>query len=313
MLSDLWARITKNPGYKLLSIVLAFAAWVYVQGDTQQESKMRVPVVWSVPDGLATAEPLPRTAMLEVRGTRLAMRAAASAPVQVVLDVRELGIGAHALELDATLVQGLPPGVEALSVAPAAVRFVLDDVVTRRLPLVADRVGSPAPGFRVQQITVDPPVVEVRGPREVLKALQSVAIAPVDVSGMASDAIVDVEVAPPRAVEIEEVRARAAVQVVPELEQRVFTGVPVSVWRQVDWRPEVDMIEVTLEGPTALMRGMTTEQVVAFVHLPDRPTRARYEATFGPERGLRIRVLHPGGEEVRVVAMEPQQVPVVQR
>ncbi len=314
MLRDLWARLIAHPAYKLLSVMLALTAWLYVQSNTVVESKLRIPVLWMVPDQLGTVEALPTMATLQLRGTRIAMRNANASAASLTMDLVQLGQGSHQLDLDPLGVRGLPAGVEVESVSPASLRVVLDELVNRRVPVLAEQVGEPAPGFRVEQITIDPSVVEVRGPRALLKGLDAVSITPLDVTGLAADAIVEVQVQPPRAVSLaEDVHARASVRVVPELEQRVFASVPVEVWRQPDWRSEVDTVEVTLEGPTGLIREMTTEEVVAFVHLPDRPERASYEAALGPERGLRVRVLHPGGEEVRVLSMEPMQIPVVQR
>ncbi len=314
MLRELWARLVSYPGYKVLSLLLALTAWLYVQSDTVVETKLRVPVDWAVPDDLGAIEPLPGTATLKLRGTRSAMRRAEEASPRLVMDLAQLGLGAHTLELFPEAVQGLPVGVEAVEVSPSSLSLTLDERVNRRVPVVAEQVGEPAPGFRVEGIVLEPSVVEVRGPRAVIKTLESVSIVPVDVSGMAVDTIVDVQLQPPRAVVLaDEVNARASVHVVPELEQRVFASVPVTVWRQPGWRADIDVVEITLEGPSGRVRDMTTEDVVAFVHLPDRPTRARYEATLGPERGLRVRVLHPGGDEVRVVSMEPMQVTVSQR
>jgi len=314
LIRDLWARLSHNAGYKALSVLLALTAWVYVQSNSVVESKLRVPVRFTFPDQLGTIEPLPSMVTLQIRGTRVAVRNAAEADARLAMDLEQLGQGAHQLDFDPLGVEGLPAGVEVVAVSPTSLRVALDELVRRRVQVVADQVGEPAPGFRVEQITLDPSVVEVRGPRAVLKDLEAVPIAPLDVSGMAADTIVDVQLQPPRAVELaEEVHARASVRVVPELEQRVFPSVPVAMWRQPDWRSGVDTVELTLEGPSGVIRGMTSEDVVAFVHLPDRPERSRYEATLGPERGLRVRVLHPGGEEVRVLSMEPMQIPVARR
>ncbi len=314
MLRDLWLRLTANPAYKLLSLLLALSAWLYVQSDTVVEGKLRVPVLWLVPADLGSVEPLPGTVTLQIQGTRIAMRNAQEAAPQLVMELDQLGQGSHTLELFPEAVTGLPPGIEVVEVSPGSLRVTLDEQVNRRVPVVAEAVGEPAPGFHVDGIVIDPSVVEVRGPRTVIRTVDSLPTVPVDVSGLAADAIVDVELQPPRAVSLaSDVRARASVRVVPELEQRVFASVPVTVWRQPDWRATVDTVEVTLEGPSGRIREMTTEEVAAFVHLPDRPTRGSYEATFGPERGLRVRVLQPGGDEVRVVSMEPMQVPVVRR
>jgi hypothetical protein len=102
------------------------------------------------------------------------------------------------------------------------------------------------------------------------------------------------------------------VSVAPNLEREVLTSVPVSVWNNTGaWRPSVQSVAVTLEGPAAELRQLTPEDVVAFVHLPDAPERSRYEAPYGPSEGVRLRILHGRSSRVTVVRVEPAAVEVV--
>ena len=245
VLRDLWSRLVANPAYKLLSLLLALTAWLYVQSDTVVESKIRVPVEWSVPEALGTIEPLPGTVAVTLRGTRIAVRNAQGSPLHLWVDLAPLGRGTHNLELFGSGVMGLPPGVEVVDVRPASMNVTLDEQITRRVPVVAESVGETAPGFHVDGIVVDPSVIEVRGPRAVIRSLETVPIVPVDISGLAADAIMEVRFQPPRSVELaHDVMARASVRVVPELEQRVFPAVPVTVWRQPGWVPVLSLIHI---------------------------------------------------------------------
>jgi YbbR domain-containing protein len=314
MRESLVALFSHNAAYKLLSVVLAALIWLYVQGDEVADAKVKARMSWSLPIGLTTTEQLPRTVQLTVRGTRAGIRRAQQARVELPVDISGLGSGDHAIDIDALGVRGLPSGLEVVATTPAAVRFVLDELTSQRVQLVSRTVGELEPGFRVESITLDPPVVDISGPRSVVTGLAQLDIVPIDVSGLAADAIFEVELDPPRSVGLaQDVRARAAVKVVPEVERRVIGGVPVAVWRHHDWRPNVQTVEVTLEGPSASLRDLGTEQVAAFVHLPDRVDAVRYDAPFGPDQGARLRVMHPGGEEVRVIDVQPSQVTVVRQ
>jgi len=295
-------------------VFLALSAWLYVQGDEVHETKLKARVAWTLPEGLTTTEQLPVTVTVLVRGTRQGVRTAEASTVIVPADLTDFSVGEHVVDLESMGVRGLPPGVDLLSVLPSAMRFVLDDVATRKVALDAKLVGDPAPGFAIASVSLDPAVVEVSGPRVVLADLPSIATKPIDVSGLAADTIVDVSFDPPRGVFVgDQAPPRAAIRMVPEVERRVLQGVPVYVWRNYDWRPEVAMVEVTVEGPAESLRQMGTEHVVAFVHLPDRPSDASYEAAHGPTEGVRLRILHPGGEEVDVISVSPNRVKVVQR
>jgi len=294
--------------------MLALTAWLYVQGDEVHETRLKARVAWTLPETLTTTEQLPVTVTVMVRGTRQGVRAAEASTVIVPADLSDFSVGEHVVDLGSMGVRGLPAGVEVLSVLPSAMRFVLDEVATRKVELDAELVGDPAPGFEVASVTLDPPVVEVSGPRVVLADLPSVATKPIDVSGLAADTIVDVSIDPPRGVfVVDDAQPRAAIRMVPMVERKVLEGVPVYVWRSYEWVPTVAMVEVTVEGPAEALRSMGTEHVVAFVHLPDRPGAASYEAAYGPTEGLRLRVLHPGGEGVEVVEVTPNRVKVERR
>jgi hypothetical protein len=314
MLGDWAARLVSNGRYKLLSVLLALAAWLYVQGDQVHETKVKARVAWTLPPDLTATEPLPPTVTVLVRGTRAGVRSSAVSALILPADLTGYGAGEHVLELEGLGVRGLPAGVEVLSVLPGAMRFELDEVATRKVELRPQLVGDPAPGFQVESVTLDPPVVEAAGPRVVLSDLPYLRTKPIDVSGLAADAFREVSVDPPRGIEVRTAApTRAAVQITPVLEQRQLQGVPVYVWRHPDWVPEVAMIDVRVQGPSASLRQLTSDSVAAFVHLPDKPTRASYDAPHGPTEGLRLRLLHPGGDEVEVLAVDPPQVRVVQR
>jgi hypothetical protein len=90
-------------------------------------------------------------------------------------------------------------------------------------------------------------------------------------------------------------------------------SVPVHIWQARGWRAIQDSVEVTLEGPAVALEGLDVTEVVAFVHIPDIPEKLRYEAPFGPLEGVRLRVLHPGGDDVKVIKVLPARVEVVRR
>jgi hypothetical protein len=70
---------------------------------------------------------------------------------------------------------------------------------------------------------------------------------------------------------------------------------------------------VTFEGPQDEVRRLGSQNVVAFVHLPEPADRGRYEAWFGPQDGVRVRVLHAGGGEVKVIGVQPPTIAVVRQ
>ena len=302
-----------DPLAKLASVVLATLVWVYVQGDAVHETRLPVRVVWRLPDGQTTIEPLPETIAVQVRGTHAATRRSADEGLRATIDLTGLGGGHQEVPLTGLQIEGLRPGVEVLGVSPATLAMDLDERIRRNVKVEPSEVGDPAEGFAVAEVTFEPPVVELEGARTALSVLRAVRTAPIDVSGLAADAQVSARLELPRGVALApgERTPIAAVSVRPAAERVTFSSVPVYVWRRAGWRATVDAVEVVLEGPARTLEQVRPEQVVAFVQLPEDLARSEVEASFGPSEGVRLRVLHPDDAVLRVVKVTPPRVKVV--
>ncbi|MBX2797976.1 MAG: hypothetical protein KTR31_09915 [Myxococcales bacterium] len=304
--------VVANPWTKLLAVMFAVGAWLYVQGDEVHEQRITANVQWVLPVNLVTTEPLPTAVVLRVRGTREATRRAQEAVVQLPIDISDVGIGEHSLQFDNFEARGLPTNVALLAIEPHVLRYGLDEVGNRKVSVRPVMVGDPTPGFEVGDVQLEPQVVDLRGARSKVASLREVATQPIDVSGLTQDAVVGVNLDLPRGVTLaSDSVPTATIQVVPQIERRVVTEVPVHVWGRHDYRPLVEVVDVTLEGPTRQLRGVNRQRVVAFVQLPESPEQSRYDAAFGPREGVRLRVVHPGGEDVAVAAVTPSTIEVV--
>ncbi|MBW1877616.1 MAG: hypothetical protein JRI25_01650 [Deltaproteobacteria bacterium] len=307
-----WARrLARNPGYKVLSFSIALVAWLYVQGEQVVEAKVRARAMWTLPPDLLAVEPLPASVVLTVAGRRNAIRRAAQGDVRVPIDLSDIGIGGHTVDFSAFPAEGVPANLEVLEVAPASIRFSLDEVLAKKVRIEPKLVGDPEDGYQVAEVAIYPQVVSIRGPRVNVDTVSEIATLPIDVSGFATDVAQRVELDLPRSVALvsDEV-IRVVIDIDPRVVDREFTAAPVDVWRLSGWTCTPETVTVVLEGPAAAMAEIAEEDVVVFAHLPDPPDRSEYEAPFGPTEGTRLRVLHGGGDEVRAVSVEPSVVRV---
>ncbi len=159
-----------------------------------------VPVVvdrGTVPDGLELGETTVDPAEVEVSGPASIIDLVVAARADVVIQA-----GGIDIDQDVRLVpvDQLGSAVSPVDVDPATARVqipVFTDRETRTLPVGPVITGSPAPGFEIASVTVEPAVVTVEGDADDLVALEQVDTAPVSVNGFSADATVTVALATP--------------------------------------------------------------------------------------------------------------------
>lgn len=314
MFERLAAVVLRHPQYKLLALALALIAWTYVQGDEVHDTRIRVPVVWTLPRGLTSPEALPSSVTLHVRGTRAATRRAREAEVVLPVDVGGIGVGEHALSFGDFQPRGLPSGVEVLSTAPSSIRFVLDEVAGRKVTVKPVLVGEPGSDHLIESVDVQPEVVEVVGPRATVERLREVDTAPIDVSRITSDTRVRVELDLPRAVRLVDptVQPEAEIHVVRRDTTRAYQATVVVQGGNDGWIVHPGTVRVELRGPAGAL-GEIDEHEVVVVIPPPRGLAGRFEAVWDPGGQGNLRVLHPAGRRVDVRSVEPARVEVLRR
>jgi YbbR domain-containing protein len=128
--------------------------------------------------GQAAVEP----AFVTVRGTPELVDSIDSVSATINLN----GLRDRTVQIDAQLVartaSGNPVSV-SLTPATARVTLQIEETVSQRvLPVHPYRInGSPAPGYTVTNVTVDPLVVTVTGPKAVVDNLTSVTFEPIEI------------------------------------------------------------------------------------------------------------------------------------
>jgi YbbR domain-containing protein len=297
-----------NPHYKLVALLAAILAWLYVQSDEVATGQIQAKVSWTLASGLVSVEPLPRNVALQVRGTRAAIRRARLGGPELTVDLRDLGPGEHNLELGPFPVTDLDGKVEVLSRTPSGLRFRLDREVTRKVALEARFVGEPTEGFAVDQVELTPSVVEVTGPASVVRRVDRIATEPIDVADQDADLTTPVALAMPARLERIAGEIQAVVRIVALNEPRRLDGVPVQVYGGGGLvRPPTTSVD--LVGPSSAVRELDPRDVVVLVDVPAGSGPVR--ATFGEPGAATVRVLHSAGSEVRATALTPATFEVI--
>lgn len=153
-----------------------------------------------VPAGLTIGQPTVDVSSVSVRGGSTLVDRVARAVARVRIDPSGINVDGE-VDLVAVDSRGDPVAPVQLSPASAHVRIdVARTVATRTLPVIPTVTGSPASGYQILAATVQPAVVTVSGDAQIIGSLQSIATAPVSISGRTSDLNAATALAPPAGV-----------------------------------------------------------------------------------------------------------------
>lgn len=181
--------LVRNLGAKLLSLAIALAVWFALSGERRErisERSYHIPLsIVNIPRRSLIASSLPASVEVRLRGPFTALRQLEPDKLEAVLDLKDAQPGDRVYRLTQEDVN-VPPDVEVISLAPQEVRFVLDTVEEKQLPVVPAVTGQPAPGTRVAEVRAEPAVARLAGPAGALAKMSSVATVPISVAGRAS-------------------------------------------------------------------------------------------------------------------------------
>ncbi len=158
--------LLSNVGSMMLSLLASLTVWIAANQSlnpveiAELDDPVEINVV-GLDEGLIIVNDYPKTTRVTLRAQRNTWPSLSAEDIIATADLSGLGPGVHTVRLDIRVV------AQAIVVAanPSNVRFELEEVRERTLPVQLVVNGDPATGYRVDEPVIDPPEVTVRGPR----------------------------------------------------------------------------------------------------------------------------------------------------
>ncbi|HLX34219.1 MAG TPA: CdaR family protein [Candidatus Limnocylindrales bacterium] len=174
---------------------------ITIQLDSKASKTVPIKAVVSgpIPSGLAIGNAVVDQASATVTGPASVISQIAEADALVVVDNSGIDVN-QTIDLVAVDAQGNQVTSDAMEIDPRSVLVklpVFTDRKTRTVPVSPVVVGTPAAGFEVASVTVQPLVVQVEGDANDLSSLNEADTAPVSVSGASSTVVEKVDLALP--------------------------------------------------------------------------------------------------------------------
>lgn len=271
-----------------------------------------------VPDGLRTGDPVLSDDDVEIRGP-------GSVVGQVDRAVAFVAIPASGIDFNEPVVvqpvdvRGQPVGIGQVDVDPETVSVQIDvePVETTATVIVRPSIeGTPAPGFALDALSVDPSAVILRGVPEVLAEITELATEVISIDGVSEDQTFEVELQLPDDVRLasgDDPVVTVTATIVPSVSSRTFVvGVVCQNSGDNACLPRLDQVSVTLSGPGETLSTLTASALTPVLDAAGLApgTYSLTPSLPGLPAGVELLALEPGAVPVTIVApAEPTPAP----
>jgi YbbR domain-containing protein len=258
-----------NFGLKVLSIVLAFALWFFVNaGERDTEAGFQVPLeLRNIPADLMIVSPRVDFVDLRVSGPRTLLSRIDREKLSMILDLEGVRAGPAVFRV-VTDALNLPRGVRVVRLTPAEVTLELARVVRRKVPVRVALSGKPPGDLRVTDVKVAPEVVEVIGPADEVNEFKVAETLPLELTE-ASAGLIEREIGlePPREyLSLSASLVHAQVLLEEPEKSRTFLDVSVVV-RQGTYRSMVEpsKVRITVRGPQSPIESLELSHGAVYI------------------------------------------------
>ena len=179
----------KNWIVKLLSFCLALFLWYFVVGEDKVDRTIFIPLeIFNLPQELVISNQFKRELEVSVNGPRGLINSISGHDVTRAVDLTDAVPGTVVVRNDLDSIS-FPRGIRVLRVQPSNVILLLDRLIKKNLRIKAVTTGTPAEGYEIPSIQLDPPVLSVTGPQEILGDLALLTTDPVGVGDLKSSTV----------------------------------------------------------------------------------------------------------------------------
>lgn len=301
----IWRGFTRDVGLKLLSVVMAFGLWFFVNAaerDTEQAFQVAVELHNLPPDLILISPPIDFVD-LRVTGPRTLLARIDPDRLTIPLDLSGVRPGPAVFRLR-TDTLNLPRGVNIVRLTPSEVTLQFARRISRKVPVRVAFQGKPPTDLRVTETSVAPEEIEIIGPEPTVRRIEAWETEPLDLSHARAGLLErDLPLAgPPQYVSLSARQVHVTVRLEEPEDTRVLEKVPVVV-RNTRYRASVQPQEVrlTVRGPRSAVRALELIHGAVYIDGAGKePGRYKLEPKADLPAGLSLVKVQPPLVQVRI-------------
>ena len=254
----MWLRdiFYRNLGLKFLSLVAALILWFMAVGREKAEVGLTVPLEFTnIPANMVIANQVPDGISVRIRGSVALTRQVERRRLRFSLDLHGASEGINHFTLAPESLE-LPRDIEITRMAPNSITVELEGIENKKFGLLPVIKGEPLPGFMIEDISLQPKNLELRGPKSVLEGLSILWTEPIDVTKLDKSTTLTVLPSLPdvalSVVGNKEIKAQ--LKIGEKLNTKSFKSVPVeAINTDLNFSLDPKTVDLTIRGPLSTM------------------------------------------------------------
>lgn len=263
----------KNPIQILLSILFAVIIWTFAPSPNRESTEVKffVPVSYvNLPKNLEiTSEPL-QLVSVTVEIAKNELTQIHPSMFQASINLEDAVQGEMEFEMTKKVISA-PDKIKIIGIEPKLVNLRLEGIIEKQLEIQPLFLGEPAKGYVLEQITMIPQDVRVRGLESVLGKIEQLKTRTIDIDAIDSDLEMLVHIDFPEGITPTEPKPEYyTVQIVVGSEpiNVRFLDIPIAIINH-DYVTRINprTFNLLVRGPRSLMENYKKQDIQAFIDL----------------------------------------------
>ncbi len=271
----------------------------------------------AIPEGLEIDDPVVSDDEVEVRGPASIVARVDRAVAFVSIPASGIDVN-EAVDLTAVDIGGQPitSGTVELDPETVSVQVAVREIETQTTVAVRPNIqpGTPAPGFALESLSVDPPTVTITGLPEDLAEIGSILTAPISIEGLSASQTFEVALDLPDGIALGDGEPETVVvdaTVVPSVSSRTFVvGVICQGAGDNACLPGLDQVSITVSGSGEALGALSAGDVTPVVDVEGlEPGDHDVTPSVALPAGVELLGIAPATIPVTIVAPESAPTP----
>ena len=177
----------ENKTLKVMAITFAIALWFLVEGEKRTEVGFLIPLEFrNLPKDMVIIGKPVKEVEVRILASKKVMSKLSPTQLSASIDLSTAKQGINNFIVASRDIK-TPKGAEIIKTNPSSILIHLETVVTKLVPVKVKLSGSPAAGFNVKDISIEPDSVVLFGTEAELKDISEIYTAPIDTTGIKAD------------------------------------------------------------------------------------------------------------------------------